>query len=82
MVNIKTSLSLLPFILLLTACETYPPRPYSYWAKEGVSRQAAQDQLGYCRHDTRATDLSPEHAKKLVGYCMKSKGYEIRTEYR
>lgn len=72
------------FIIFIGGCAEppEPPRPYYYWAKEGVSEQAARDQLGYCRHDVRAAELSRERAKVLVGYCMRSKGYTLMRGYR
>ena len=50
--------------------------------KEGISKQEAKDQLGYCRSDVGANHLEKTQAQKLVSYCMKSKGYEIMEEYR
>lgn len=67
---------------LVSACAAPAPQPYRYWGKEGVSKQAAADQLGFCRHEVRASDLSAEQATKLVGYCMRAKGYVLMTGYR
>lgn len=64
------------------ATQSYRPKPYLYWGKEGVSAQAARDQLGYCRHDVGAAHLAQEQAQKLINYCMRSKGYTIMTGYR
>ena len=69
-------------LLAVSACATHQPRPYQYWAKEGVSSQAARDQLGYCRHDVGANHLEKSQAAKLVSYCMRSKGYTLMTDYR
>lgn len=69
-------------LLAISACATHQPRPYQYWAKEGVSKQAAKDQLGYCRHDVGANHLEKAQANKLVSYCMRSKGYTLMTGYR
>ena len=76
----------------LASCAVPQPQPkqqpqrqlqvYRYWGKEGVSRQAAKDQLGFCRHEVRASDLSQAQAAKLIGYCMRSKGYVVMTGYR
>ena len=65
--------------LMLTACSS---TPYQYWHKEGASAQITKDTLGYCRHDVGANDLSSEKANKLVAYCMKSKGFILKTGYR
>lgn len=74
-------------VLAISACGSYDapryqPQPYKYWAKEGVSSQAAKDQLGYCRHDVGANHLEKAQADKLVSYCMRSKGYTLMTGYR
>lgn len=65
---------------LLAACAS--PTPYQYWHKEGKTRQQANDQLGFCRIDVGAQDLSKDKANKLISYCMKSNGYTIKTGYR
>lgn len=65
---------------LLTACAS--PEPYYYWYKEGKTQQQTSDQLGFCRVDVGAQDLSKEKANKLVSYCMKSSGYTLKTGYR
>ena len=67
---------------MLSACGTAAPRPYQYWGKEGVSLQERQDQLGYCRHEVGANHLEKAQANKLIGFCMKSKGYSLMTGYR
>ncbi|WP_373752508.1 hypothetical protein [Neisseria weixii] len=66
--------------LLFSGCAA--PQPYKYWGKEGVSAQAAKDQLGYCRHDVGANHLEKTQANKLVAYCMRAKGYTVMTGYR
>ncbi|WP_373746989.1 hypothetical protein [Neisseria dentiae] len=89
MKTMKIILSVL-FAVALAACAAPQPQPqpqrqlqaYRYWGKEGVSRQAAKDQLGFCRHEVRASELPREEAAKLVGYCMRSKGYVVMTGYR
>ncbi|SAY51258.1 hypothetical protein [Neisseria weaveri] len=83
MKTMKIILSCFTLAILVSACGS--PRqlqPYRYWFKEGVSQQATADQIGHCRHEVRASDLSGEHAKKLVGYCMQAKGYTLMTGYR
>ena len=70
-------------VAALAACAApYQPQLHRYWEKEGVSKQEAKDQLGYCRSDVGANHLEKTQAQKLVSYCMKSKGYEIMEEYR
>jgi hypothetical protein len=73
-------LFLLTTAILVSACASEPVRyEYKEWRKDGVSAQARNDQLGYCRHDVQANDLSAEKADRLVAYCMKSNGYEQAT---
>lgn len=64
--------------VLLAACAT----PYEYWHKDGVSKQEALDQLGYCRKDVDANRLEKQKAAKLVFYCMKANGYRLMRGYR
>lgn len=86
----KIILSVLSAVALVSACAAPQPQPqpqrqlqaYRYWGKEGVSQQAAKDQLGFCRHEVRASELSREQAAKLISYCMRSKGYVVMTGYR
>ena len=83
MKTMKIIFSFCILAVLITACGS--PRqlqPYRYWFKEGVSQQATEDQIGFCRHEVRASDLSREQAAKLVGYCMRAKGYIVMTGYR
>ena len=67
--------------LLMSACAQAPkPHAETHWMKEGVSKQAMQDQLGYCRHDVEANDKPKDQADRLIGYCMRSNGYEQVTQ--
>ena len=69
--------------LIFTACTPAPTLvTYRYWHKEGVSTKQTQDTLGHCSYDVGANDLSSEKANKLVSYCMKSKGFILKTGQR
>ena len=67
--------------LILSACAS-TPKPYTYWHKEGATKQSVTDQIGHCRVEVNAKDLSQPKAKQLIGYCMKSEGYSLETSYR
>lgn len=88
MKQLETVLLCLSAAAILSACGSPArapapqPQAYKYWGKEGVSSQTAKDQLGYCRHEVGASHLPREQAAKLVGFCMRSKGYSVMTRYR
>lgn len=66
--------------LLLSACAS--PKPYSYWHKEETSKEKTNQVLNFCKEDVGADMLSDEQAKKMVSYCMRSKGFTLKTGYR
>lgn len=66
--------------LLLSACAS--PEAYYYWHKENVNQQKTKQVLSFCREDVGADNLSTEQAKKMVSYCMRSKGFTLKTGYR
>lgn len=66
---------------LITACASVP-RTYTYWAKEGASKQVVKDKIGHCRIEVGADKLSETQAKKMLSYCMKADGYLLKTERR
>ncbi|WP_201617972.1 hypothetical protein [Psychrobacter urativorans] len=63
---------------LISACTSYVPE--ASWYKDGVSKQSATDQLGYCRTDVNAENLPEEQAERVIAYCMKSEGYSYKTD--
>lgn len=76
----KYYLSLFSIALILSACSS--SKPYEYWHKEGESVADTKEEVSHCRVDVGAKDLSQEKAKKLIAYCMKSKGYTLEKGYR
>ncbi|UOP05449.1 hypothetical protein [Conchiformibius kuhniae] len=63
----------------LAACAS---EPYYFWEKQGVSQAKTRDVLGFCRQDVGADRLAKAQAEKLVGYCMRSKGFVLKQGYR
>lgn len=77
--RVNQIVAVISITLFMSACSS-SPKPT--WYKQGVSPTVTADKIGFCRTDVNAENLSQNHAKKMVAYCMKSDGYEFAIKPR
>lgn len=77
--RVSQIVALISVTLLMSACTSTPKQT---WYKQGVSPAVTADKIGFCRTDVNAENLSQNHAKKMIAYCMKSDGYEFGIKPR